>query len=88
MAEVAKISSKGQVVIPSSIREFLGLEIGSSVAVECIDGFVLLKKIDVPDIMKEFKSLAKLGSKFAKNKGLKEEDIVKIIHKGRGIKSG
>lgn len=88
MSEVAKISSKGQVVIPSEIREELGLDVGTSVMVTKMNGFVLLKKIDLPNIEEEFKNLTKWGTEFAKKRGIKtEEDVVRIIHKKRGVRS-
>lgn len=86
MTEVTKISSKGQVVIPYDIRKELGLETGSTLVVSKANDLILLKKIEIPDPMMEFERIAKWGQEFAKKKGLKEEDVVKIIHKGRGIK--
>jgi AbrB family looped-hinge helix DNA binding protein len=81
MSEVAKISTKGQVVIPSGIRKELGLDIGSSVLVTKLQDFVLLKKIDIPDVKKEFESLAKWGARHAKKLGIKsEDDIVRMMH--------
>ena len=89
MAELAKISSKGQIVIPSEIREELGMEVGTSVVVARMRDFVLLKKINIPDIKEEFSKLTKWGAEFARKKGIKsEKDVLRIIHRGRGIKSG
>ena len=89
MTEITKVSTKGQIVIPSGIRKELGLGIGTSVLVTKMEDFVLLKKINVPDMKKEFQKLTKWGIKFAKEKGIKnEEDVTRIIHKGRGLKSG
>ena len=89
MTEITKVSTKGQVVIPSGIRKELGLDIGTSVLVTRMEDFVLLKKINVPDVKREFQKLTKWGTKFSKEKGIKnEEDITRIIHKGRGLKSG
>ena len=87
MTEITKISTKGQVVIPSDIRKELGLDIGSPVLVTKMQDFVLLKKIDIPDVMKEFERLTKWGSKHAKKMGIKSEgDVVRMIHEARGIK--
>ncbi len=84
MAEITKISTKGQVVIPRRIRQELGLGTGSSVLVTRMNDFVLLKKINVPDITKEFDALTKWGTHYAQKKGIQsEEDVVRIIHKGR-----
>jgi len=88
MEEITKISSKGQVVIPSKIREELSLEEGTRLVVARLDNFVVLKKIKVNDIKEEFKKLTKKGKKFAREKGIvNEEEVVDRIHRGRGIKS-
>ena len=88
MAEITKISTKGQVVIPYNIRKELELDVGSSVLITKMKDFVLLKKLDIPDVKKEFEGLVNWGSQWARKKGIKdEEDVLRIIHKGRGIKS-
>lgn len=53
--EITKISSKGQVVIPSKIRMELGIEEGSVLGVEKMKDMVILKKIDL-DLIKQFKN--------------------------------
>lgn len=89
MAEITKISTKGQVVIPSNIRKELELDVGTSVLITKMDNFVLLRKVDIPDVKKEFERLVAWGSQWAKKKGIRnEEDVLRIIHEGRGIKSG
>jgi len=53
--EITKISSKGQIVIPSKIRIELGIKEGSVLGVEKMKDMVILKKIDV-DLVKQFKN--------------------------------
>ena len=85
MIEVTKISSKGQIVIPFAIRKDLDLGTGSQIAITKMNDYILLKKVSIPDIEKEFKQLTNWGSGWAKKKGIKsEEDVLRIIHKGRG----
>ncbi len=85
MAELTKVTSKGQVVIPQQIREELKLKEGSKMLVSRIGDIVILKRISLPDPKEEFKRLTKWGEEFAKKKGIKsEEDVVRIIHKRRG----
>lgn len=55
MMEITKISSKGQVVIPSKIRVELGIEEGSILGIEKMKDMVILKKIDL-DLVKQFKN--------------------------------
>ena len=65
------------------------MDVGTSVVVARMKDFVLLKKINIPNIKEEFEKLTKWGTEFAKKKGIKsEEEVLRIIHKGRGIKSG
>lgn len=88
MAEVTKITSKGQVVIPQEIRKGLGLEEGNRLVVSRLGDLVLMKKISIPDPKKEFDKMTKFGTKFAKKKGIRsEEDVVARIHKARGVKN-
>ena len=88
MSEITKISSKGQAVIPQDIREELGLEVGTTVIVNKIEDFVILKKINIPDLKKEFEELANYGKRHAKKLGIKtEKDVVRMIHEARGVKS-
>lgn len=46
--EIAKVSSKGQLVIPRSIRERLRVKEGSMFAVASCDNTLVLKKIESP----------------------------------------
>jgi len=88
MAELTIVSTKGQVVIPSHIREELELEEGSQLVVSRMQDFILLKKINIPDPKKEFERLVKLGQAHAKKLGIKsEEDVVRTIHEGRKRKA-
>jgi AbrB family looped-hinge helix DNA binding protein len=52
--EITKISSKGQVVIPLKIRDELGIQEGSVIAIEKVNDVVMIKKIDM-DLKKQFK---------------------------------
>ena len=71
MIDITTISSKGQVVIPSHIREELGLEEGSQVVVSTIENIVILKKIKIPDPKEEFAKLTAIGQKHSQKLRLK-----------------
>ncbi len=58
--EITKISSKGQLVIPSKIREKLGIVEGSPIAIEEVNKMVIIKKIDVNLVEQFKKSLANI----------------------------
>ena len=45
--EITKISSRGQVVIPLKIRNELGIQEGSILAIEKMNDLVVLKKLDL-----------------------------------------
>ena len=86
MTEITKVSSKGQIVIPVSMREALELKVGSRLLIDKFHNLIILKKTDIADIKEEFKRLTKKGEKIAKEKNISnEEEVIKRIHKGRGI---
>ena len=89
-AQITTMSTKGQVVIPEEVREELGLHAGSKFAVysrKDADA-ILLKKIELPEPVKAFEEIAKLGEEHAKKMGLdvSPEKIVKIQHKRRRLR--
>lgn len=51
--EITKISSKGQIVIPSRIRNELNLQEGSIIAVDKMKDMIIIKKID-EGLIKQF----------------------------------
>lgn len=88
MLELTKVTSKGQVVIPSEIRKELDLKEGVRLVVSVAGDIVLMKKVEIADPKEEFKELTKLGKELAKKEGIKsEEDVVARILNERGIKS-
>jgi AbrB family looped-hinge helix DNA binding protein len=80
-----RMSSKGQVVIPESIRKQLKLEEGAQFIVVGNDDVIILKAIAVPDLG-EFDALIQKARKQAKESGLKQKDIEAAIAKVRGHK--
>lgn len=88
MTEITKISTKGQVIIPARIRKSLDLDNGTALAVDSFDNLIIMKKVKIIDMKNEFKKLTERGQKFAKEKGIiSEEDVVRRIHRGRGLKN-
>jgi len=84
MAGIAttKLSSKGQVVIPESIRTKLHLEPGAQFVVLAEKDVVILKNISPPKIS-DFNKLIAKAREAAKHAGLKKEDIENAITKVR-----
>jgi AbrB family looped-hinge helix DNA binding protein len=77
------MSSKGQVVIPESIRNRLGLESGVQFVVIGEGDVVILKTI-APPSMNEFDDLISRARRQAKATGMKRSDIAKAVAKVRG----
>jgi AbrB family looped-hinge helix DNA binding protein len=77
--EMGKISSRGQVCIPNSIREHMGLEEGSKVVFLLKDDCLTLK----PANTQTFAEITKPLREAAKKTGFKESDVVDIIHRFR-----
>ena len=80
-----KMSSKGQVVIPETVRRMLGLKSGCQFLVLGEKDAVILKTISAPS-KKEFSSLISKARKEAKKAGLEPKDISDVIAKVRGRK--
>ena len=84
---IAKMSSKGQIVIPEEMRNELGLNEGSVFALFGHKGgdSILLKKLEIPSATKAFSELTKWGIQHAKEKNLdvSPEKIVERQHKYR-----
>ncbi len=80
-----RMSSKGQVVIPDSIRKQLNLKEGMQFIVVGDSDVVILKVVMPPD-MGEFDTLINQARKQAKEAGLKQKDISSAIKKARSRK--
>lgn len=84
--ETAKMSSKGQIVIPQEVRKRLHAEEGSIFVIISNKDSIILKKLKTPskeELIIEFKKIAAEGRKRADILGIKESDIPEIIHKIR-----
>ena len=77
-----KMSSKGQVVIPESIRDQLSLGPGTQFVVLGQKDTVILKSIQAPPL-EEFSNLRKNLQRQAKKVKLKKADVTKAIRKAR-----
>lgn len=77
-----RMSSKGQVVIPETIRQELGLETGDQFVVVGQGDAIVLKSISKPSPM-EFKAMLKTARQQARKAGLKKSDISAAIRKVR-----
>jgi AbrB family looped-hinge helix DNA binding protein len=81
----ARMSSKGQVVIPEEIRVRLGLSAGSQFVVIGERDVVILKTLSTPS-MKEFDALVSKARSQARKAGMKRSDIGKAAKRVRNGK--
>lgn len=77
--EVSRISSKGQVTIPKSIRDLLKLNEGDRVAFIEENGKVVITKASLIAL----RELQDALSKEAKEKGITEEDLLRELENVR-----
>ena len=82
VSDITAVSSKGQVVLPKSIRDALNIIPGAKLMVFSDGENILLKPIQEPDIS-EFNRLLDASSSWAKEVGLKEDDISSAIKEAR-----
>lgn len=75
--EVITISEKGQVVIPQSIRKELGIKPKNKFLVYGKGDTIIMKKLDLPSLKKEWDDIFKLMDK--KELKMSEEEIQKEI---------
>ena len=78
-----RMSSKGQVVIPESVRKRLRLEPGAQFIVVGKDDVVILKTITQPR-MSDFDALIQKARAEAKRSGMKRSDISSAVGRVRG----
>jgi AbrB family looped-hinge helix DNA binding protein len=79
IVEMGKISSRGQIAIPTDIRNQLGLNEGSKVLFFTEDDSLLIKKVTE----QTFAQITRPLKIAAKKAGMKEKDVPDMIHRFR-----
>ncbi|MBS3079482.1 AbrB/MazE/SpoVT family DNA-binding domain-containing protein [Candidatus Pacearchaeota archaeon] len=82
MVNITKISSKGQVVIPSEIRKRMNLEEGNLLIISDSDDSICMKKIELPKV-KSWKEATKPFREAAKKSNFTDYDLKKLIEESR-----
>jgi AbrB family looped-hinge helix DNA binding protein len=82
MLATTKLSSKGQIVIPESIRDQMGLHTGDQFFVMAEKDFVILKTIHEP-LKEEFKGFLLKARQAAKKSGLTKSTFKQAIQVAR-----
>ncbi len=72
---LVKVTRKGEVTIPRAIRDRLGIREGDYLVATAIRDLVVLKRISLPS----WEELFTYGERFAEEKGITREDILKAI---------
>ncbi|HEY8111190.1 MAG TPA: AbrB/MazE/SpoVT family DNA-binding domain-containing protein [Candidatus Nitrosotenuis sp.] len=79
--EITTMSEKGQVVIPQELRKYLGIKPKTKFVVYAVGDNIIMRKLDMPDIKKEWKSIFQTMDK--KNLRLDEKEIAKEVRSYR-----
>ena len=76
MADVVKVTSKGQITLPVDIRNALDISDASYLVVEQVGDYVLMKKAEIR--MKEIQAILKNE---AKRKNISKKELLKALEK-------
>ena len=77
--ELIKMSGKGQLVVPQDIRETARLSPGQRFVAFPVQEGVLFKRVDIPKVKLDFKSLTKEIEGQFKKSNIKKSDIKEAI---------
>jgi len=78
--EVTTVTSKGQITIPSKLRDQFGLDQGTKLMVVPTEYGLVLKKIDLPSVA-EFQQRVE---ERAVRVDLSKEEVTQLVHEARG----
>ena len=83
-ADITVVSSKGQIVIPQSIRKRMGIGPKTKLLIYGYDDAVIMKKLDVPDVLKDLERIYRNVDGKARKLGiLSEQDVSDIVQQNR-----
>ncbi|MBU0963356.1 MAG: AbrB/MazE/SpoVT family DNA-binding domain-containing protein [Nanoarchaeota archaeon] len=79
LVEMGTVSSRGQIAVPADIRKEMDLKEGNKVLFVLTNDSLLIKKVTT----QSFEEITRPLKKAAKKSGLKESDVVGIVHRAR-----
>ena len=86
--DVTVVSAKGQVVIPQSVRQKLGIRPKTRLLVYGYDDAVIMRKMKIPNVVEELKALYKrIQPRLARYGELSEAEIEEIVQTHRKQRS-
>jgi AbrB family looped-hinge helix DNA binding protein len=77
--ELTTVTSKGQITIPSELRDQFGLEQGTKLMVVPTEYGLVLKKVDLPSISAFQQRVAER----AETVDLSEDEVTRLVHEAR-----
>ncbi len=77
--ELTRISEKGQIVIPASLRKEMGIEKSDQFLIFGENSTIVLKKVEKAAMQKSFDELTKPLHKAIAESGLTREDLKQVI---------
>jgi len=80
--EITSLSSRGQIVIPQSLRNKMKIHEGEKFVVIGEDNTIILKKLEMPSFS-GIDKLLKKTREFTKKKGIKESDVEEAVKNSR-----
>lgn len=84
--EFVKMSRKGQLVVPASIRKMLRLKPEDKFIAYGKEDYIVFKKVALPSLKREFDDIVARTTEIAKSRKLTERDIKQEIRKHRAEK--
>lgn len=79
---MAKVTSKGQIVIPQEIRKELGIKTGDSVAFQTRDGKAILTPV-TKELLETLEDVFAWGDRMARIHRIRRRDIVPLVKEVR-----
>ncbi|MEK6973920.1 MAG: hypothetical protein AABW41_01645 [Nanoarchaeota archaeon] len=77
--EIVKMSPKGQLVVPQNIRKLEKFKTGDRFVPVQVEGGVLFKKLEIPDVRLEFDRLVKELRGHVKRQNITRNDVSEAI---------
>ena len=80
------VSTKGQIVLPANIRRSLSISGGDRLAVQMVEGVIMLRPVKVP-AAEDFKRWMDEAREWAASAGYAEDDVQEVIQSVRRKKN-
>jgi len=85
MEELVKMSPKGQLVVPKDIREIEKFKPTDRFIALRINNGVVFKRVEIPSVKTDLKSLSKDIEKHFKDRNIKKKDVEEAVKWARKL---